>query len=85
MIFIFGGIISRKQDIILTYSPPLPFYPTMTTLEVGSNILSGARPKKILNCVSKMLNKKRTEKNTLVMVMPVMKMNKILLKNFNLK
>jgi len=33
------------------------------TLEVGSNILAGATPKKILRCTSKMLNKKRNWKN----------------------
>jgi len=33
------------------------------TLEVGSNILAGAIPKKILRCVSKMLNRKRNWRN----------------------
>jgi len=33
------------------------------TLEVGSNILAGATPKKVLRCVSRMLNKKRNWKN----------------------
>jgi len=33
------------------------------TLEVGSNILAGVTPKKILRCVSKMLNRKRNWKN----------------------
>ena len=33
------------------------------TLEVGSNILAGANPQKILNCVFKMLERKRNWKN----------------------
>ena len=33
------------------------------TIEVGGNVLSGANPQKILQCASKMLNKKRNWKN----------------------
>lgn len=33
------------------------------TLKVGSNILAGANPQKILKCVSKMLNKKKNWRN----------------------